>query len=148
MNCLIGNKLLNNNNVLVDTDIALSEKQYVGLYFSAKNCSWCKKFNPLLFKTYERIKDDCEIIYVSSDDNIDEFNEYFKELPFLAIPYQSRYIKHELCQLFNIKTVPNLVFISKNNKMINTNGRYLIQDNIDIITSEFIVNNLKQNSLY
>jgi len=148
MNHLIGNKLLTKNNVLVDTNLLLENKKYVGLYFSAKLCKYCKEFNPFLFKACEKISDDCEFIYISSDNNQEEFDEYFQTLPFSAVPFQSRSIKHELIQLFDIKTVPNLVFISKNTKLINTNGRYLVQDNIDILTSEMVVNNLHYNDLY
>lgn len=43
----------------------------------------CRKFTPLLSICYEDLadKDELEIVFMSSDSDIDGFNEYYEEMP-------------------------------------------------------------------
>ena len=43
-----------------------------------------------------------EIIFVSSDQNEAAFKEYFNEMPFLSLPYESD-IKDELSETFEVE---------------------------------------------
>lgn len=59
------------------------------LYFSAHWCPPCKKFTPLLAK---RVREDknmgVTVIFSSSDKNQGAFDEYYGEMPFVAIPLE------------------------------------------------------------
>ena len=76
----------------------------VGLYFSAHWCSPCRAFTPLLAEFYNRIRSskdkngDCrwkqfEIVFVTSDTDVESFNEHLKEMPWQAIPFENNDLK-------------------------------------------------------
>ncbi len=55
----------------------------------------CRAFTPQLATWYEKFKktangDKLEIIFVSSDRNLQAFDEYYAEMPWLALPYDNR----------------------------------------------------------
>lgn len=61
-----------------------------GLYFSAHWCPPCKAFTPQLAEIYKTCLDkgqSLEIIFISSDRSENDFDEYYKEMPWTAIPY-------------------------------------------------------------
>lgn len=63
----------------------------IGLYFSAHWCPPCRGFTPKLAEMYnDGLKDKMEIIFISSDRYESAFNEYFGEMPWLALPYAKR----------------------------------------------------------
>jgi nucleoredoxin len=140
MDSLLGHLLLTKNG-LTDTNIILNKKKIIGLYFSGNYCPPCRLFTPILNKVYEKIKNDCEIIFISSDKTEDDFNKYYSKMScgFIALPYHRRDLKIELCDKFNIKTIPALIFLDNKGNIININGRYLVQDNEDIISTDFIL---------
>merc|ERR1712045_671815 len=68
----------------VETKVALAGKTHVLLYFSAHWCPPCRGFTPKLAERYnEGLKDNMEIIFVSSDQDSSQFDAYFKEMPWL-----------------------------------------------------------------
>lgn len=72
------------------TDLALADCDAVGLYFSAHWCGPCRGFTPKLVETYNTMKDagkKFEIVFASSDRDEAAFDEYFGEMPWLALPY-------------------------------------------------------------
>ena len=60
------------------TAAALAGKRFVALYFSAHWCGPCRKFTPLLSVCYEDQpeKDEVEVVFVSSDHDVEGFDEY------------------------------------------------------------------------
>ena len=60
------------------TTEVLAGKRFVALYFSAHWCGPCRKFTPLLSVCYEdqADKDEVEVVFVSSDHDVDGFDEY------------------------------------------------------------------------
>ena len=73
----------------------LATGKVIGFYFSAHWCPPCKAFTPILAEFYNNFKkgengDKLEIIFVSSDKTDESFDEYFKEMPWLALPYKER----------------------------------------------------------
>ena len=63
---------------------------FTGVYFSAHWCPPCRAFTPHLAKKYEVWKKaghPFEVIFVSSDRDQSSFDDYFKEMPWLTIPY-------------------------------------------------------------
>ena len=62
--------------------------QTVLVYFSAHWCPPCRGFTPKLAEWYVSMKakrDDFEVVFVSSDRDEGSFNEYYHEMPWLAL---------------------------------------------------------------
>lgn len=98
----------------------------IGLYFSAHWCPPCKGFTPKLVETYNKIKaagKDFEIVFVSSDKSMKEFQEYFAEMPWCAIP-QGDPRKGTLSSMFDVEGIPTFVLIDgETGATINAGGR-------------------------
>lgn len=127
---ILGNTLIKQNNTIQINK--LNNFKAVGLYFSSSKCSSCNVFTMMLKSTYpELIKNDIEIIFISSDDNINEFNEYYKKMPWLALPYENRNIKKKLCTDFSIIKIPQLIFINQELDILTKKGLDFIYNNLD-----------------
>ena len=68
-----------------------------------------------------------EVVFVSSDKDDASFNEYYGEMPWLALPFADRDCKTELSKKYGVKGVPSLVFVDETGKTITKNGRAAIQ---------------------
>jgi len=92
----------------------IKEKKYVGVYFSAHWCPPCRKFTPKLKEVYNKLKqdrEDFEFIFVSSDRGLAQFKEYFDEMPWLALDYNSDkfdMMKSTLSEMFDVSGIPHL----------------------------------------
>ena len=76
---LLGEKLLRSaKTTSKPTKQLMQGKELLGLYFSASWCPPCKTFSPLLMQFYNATAKDgkLEIVYVSSDANVGEFEGY------------------------------------------------------------------------
>jgi len=51
------------------------------------------------------------------------FKEYYGEMPWLALPYESRSVKEQLSNKFGISGIPSLVLLDKDRSTITTSGR-------------------------
>jgi nucleoredoxin len=134
MDSLLENELLTKNLNLENTKKLLKNTKLIGLYFSGHYCPPCKKFTPILAEVYDEIKNnntkDIEIIFISSDKEKESFNKYYNDMPWLALPYEKRNIKQQLCEKFNIKTIPALIFFNYNGELIEREGKKFIENNI------------------
>ena len=94
---LVGSTLVK----IVDEDIkefdtsSLIQDGVVGLYFSAHWCPPCSSFTPVLATWYSKLttgslKGKLEVVFLSSDQSDEEFNSYFKTMPWCALPYSDR----------------------------------------------------------
>jgi nucleoredoxin len=88
----------------------------IALYFSASWCPPCQRFTPILtefYKTAKKSKLGFEIVYVSSDRSIEEFEEYYGKMPWLAIPSKegSAQIKTKLAESLGVSGIPALAVI-------------------------------------
>lgn len=83
----------------------------VFLYFSASWCPSCKGFTPQLMEFYENHAKDknFEVIWVSWDEEEDDYKEYFDKMPWLALPFADRQDKEALSKQFDVQTIPTLV---------------------------------------
>jgi len=107
---------------------ALSGK-YLGLYFSAHWCGPCRKFTPNLAKFYENRKakgiNDFEIIFVTADQDEEEFNEYYGTMPWLTFPFGDSRIGL-MSDRFSVSGIPALILIDPAGNLITTDGRSVI----------------------
>jgi len=96
----------------------------IGLYFSAHWCPPCRGFTPKLAEMYnDGLKDKMEIIFISSDRDESAFNEYFGEMPWLALPYAKRSEKDTLSEACGVEGIPSFAVINPDGSIITTNGR-------------------------
>jgi nucleoredoxin len=107
----------------VDTSTALSGKT-VGIYFSAHWCPPCRGFTPKLAEFYNKHKEskNFEVVFVSGDSDIEQFEEYYNEMPWLAVSYGSEYID-KLNDKYQIRGIPNLVILNSEGEVITRKGR-------------------------
>lgn len=104
------------------------------LYFSAHWCPPCQNFTPAFSKVYKLLKaagKEFEVVYVSSDREQDQFDEYYGSMPWRAIPYARRDLKEALSSHFEIEGIPSLVVLDApdadgERAVINTNAVGLV----------------------
>mmetsp|Transcript_760 Transcript_760/g.1304 ORF Transcript_760/g.1304 Transcript_760/m.1304 type:complete len:849 (-) Transcript_760:1998-4544(-) len=116
---LLGTRLLQHDNEKVssiETITALSKCRLVAFYFSAHWCSPCKRFTPMLTEMYIQLKKSfptygLEIVFVSSDRNSIEFQQYFNEMPWLAVPYDNSSVHSFISQRFSVQGIPAIVVL-------------------------------------
>eukprot|EP00004_Rigifila_ramosa_P019573 TRINITY_DN49_c0_g1_i1.p2 TRINITY_DN49_c0_g1~~TRINITY_DN49_c0_g1_i1.p2 ORF type:complete len:428 (-),score=133.42 TRINITY_DN49_c0_g1_i1:57-1286(-) len=113
----------------VDAATALAGK-VVGIYFSAHWCGPCRHFTPTLVEAYKKIKQTkpFEIVFVSSDKDDQAFEEYYGEMPWLAVDYEHRDIKAALSKKYKVSGIPTLVLVDAQGKTITTGGREVLSE--------------------
>ncbi|GMN41605.1 hypothetical protein TIFTF001_010834 [Ficus carica] len=98
------------------------------LYFSAHWCPPCRGFTPKLVKTYHEIKakdNEFEVIFISSDSDQASFDEYFAEMPWLALPYGDER-KKLLDRRFKIEGIPTAIAIGSSGRTVTKEVRELV----------------------
>lgn len=123
---LLGDSLQLKKSKKVSTSEALAGKSAIGLYFSASWCPPCKTFTPKLAKAYSKSlkAKGLEIVFVSADRDEKAFDGYFKEMPWLALPYEAGDVKNALSKKYEVDGIPTLVIVdSKTGEVITTDGR-------------------------
>lgn len=112
----------------VDADTALKGK-YVAVYFSASWCGPCRAFLPVLKSVYAKLRAEgkpFEFVWVSFDRDQASFDGYYKEMPWLAVPFSDRKRAMALASLWNVEGIPTLVMVSPDDKTLNTGARQAI----------------------
>jgi len=96
----------------------------LGLYFSGHWCPPCRGWTPKLAEKYTAgLKDEMEIIFVSSDREKKAFDEYFAEMPWKALSFEQRGKKEALSDIFNVEGIPTFVALDADWKLVTTDGR-------------------------
>jgi nucleoredoxin len=122
------NKLFNRVEQLEQLRGSLPTSGVVGLFFSAHWCSPCREFTPKLAETYKKIKEAAdkpfEIVFISSDRDQEQFDSYFAEMPWLALPFEYRDLKAKLSKKFKANCIPSLILLdAKTGAIITADGR-------------------------
>jgi nucleoredoxin len=109
----------------ISIEEALAGKEAIGIYFSAHWCPPCRGFIPELGKSYKNSLQSkgMEIIFVSSDRSEKDFQSYYKEMPWLAVPYSRRDVHQSLNKKFKVQGIPSLVILDKAGQVITQDGR-------------------------
>jgi nucleoredoxin len=105
---------------------SVAKDKVLGIYFSAHWCPPCRGYTPQLAKKYEEIKAaglPFEIMFASSDRDEESFESYFKEHPWVALPFAERQLKEKLSKHFGVRGIPTLVLLDKDRSVITTEGR-------------------------
>ena len=116
----------------VATGSALGGKTAVGLYFSAHWCGPCRGFTPKLAEIYKDLVaagKSLEIVFVSSDRDEKAFDDYFAEMPWLALPYAERKLKATLSKKYKVRGIPTFVIVDgETGELITTDGRSAVME--------------------
>jgi len=107
---------------LQPTAQALQGASIVALYFSAHWCPPCRGFTPQLAGAmagdrFPQIK----VVFISSDRSEADFQSYYAEMPWLALPFGSPQ-KEMLGMTYQVRGIPSLVVLD------GTSGRLISQD--------------------
>lgn len=122
---IIGNILIDKNGNNYNTINKLNNK-YIAIYFSAKWCGPCKQFTPKLVNFYNKVdKNNFELLFISLDKNLNEFNMYFNEMPWLSIPFDKNN-SESLSEVFNIDGIPTLQLYDNYGNLISTYGKDIV----------------------
>ncbi|CAL8334979.1 unnamed protein product [Boreogadus saida] len=121
---VVAGPLLRNNRQAADSGSL--EGHYVGVYFSAHWCPPCRSLTRVLVESYRAIKESgqkFEIVFVSADRSEESFQQYFSEMPWLAVPYSDEARRSRLNRLYGIQGIPTLILLDAEGHMITRQGR-------------------------
>ena len=108
---------------------SLSSVPVIGLYFSAKWCAPCKTFTPKLAKFYQEVNGEdqqIEIIYISGDQDEDDFDEYFGTMPWTAAHFDDD-ILDTINAKYQVSSIPTFIIINQDGSVKLKNGKELIE---------------------
>ena len=115
----------------IDTNELFNNTPLVGLYFGAKWCPPCQGFNPVLKNLYKKINENekvLEIIYCSSDEDVEDYVDFLKNSNWPAISYNDDKLE-EVGEVYGIEDIPQLIVFNSKGKLVDLNGRKAIQKN-------------------
>ena len=104
----------------------LAGKKHILVYFSAHWCPPCRGYTPTLSTAYfqsPKAGTDTAIIFVSSDRTETEFNEYYRDMSFYALPFREYAIKTHLSDVYGVRGIPSLVLLDGDGKLVKKNVR-------------------------
>ena len=91
-----------------------NKPKLLAIYYSMHDCPPCREFTPMLSALYEEVNEDekvLEIVFFSGDKTQALFDEYFGEMPWLALPRSQNKIMMQNAKKFKIKGVPRLILL-------------------------------------
>lgn len=127
---IFGDQLLTKSGELQATSTLLDGKPVL-IYFSAHWCPPCRRFTPDLVAFYHSLKTsgaNFEIVFVSSDKDQKQFNEYYGEMPWLSLPFDERDKKTELSRKYGVQGIPTLIVLDSNGNIITKKGREKVSE--------------------
>jgi nucleoredoxin len=106
-------------------DATFLDAKIKGLYFSAHWCPPCRRFTPMLTKVYKEVNKnskEMEIVFVSFDKSKPDFEGYYKEMPWLAVPFDDQDAIKKLAKKYNVNGIPCLMIIDEKGKVLHDDG--------------------------
>ncbi len=113
-------------------EVSELKDKVIGLYFSANWYPPCRNFTQVLGGVYENLKSSgaaFEVVFVSSDEDSDAFENYRSSMPWLAIPFSDLETKKSLNRRFEIEGIPCLVILQPN----DNKGEATLHDGVELI---------------
>ena len=95
--------------------------KFVCIYLSMHNCPPCRKFTPLLADLYNEFNSDekqFEVIFLSGDKTQEQYDEYYADMPWLALPRGDSRIT-DIATKFQVKGVPRLIVLKPDGTVIS-----------------------------
>ncbi|KAL7695398.1 Redoxin/AhpC/TSA family/Thioredoxin-like [Lotmaria passim] len=115
-----------------EVDVKSLAGKTVFFYFSASWCPSCRGFTPQLLEFYEKyhVQKNFEVIFCTWDEEEDEFEGYFKKMPWLALPFSQRDVVQNLSKHFHVETIPCFIGVEADSgSVVTTRARQkLVKD--------------------
>ena len=108
----------------VDPVEACKGAKLIGIYFSMHNCPPCRMFTPLFAELYNEVNTTekvMEVIFCSGDKTQEEYDEYYGEMPWLALPKGDARLG-PIAKKYEVKGVPRLIIIKPDGTVLEQNG--------------------------
>jgi nucleoredoxin len=124
MEAYLGTDLIKSKTGTLTPDEAVSGAKLVLLYFSMHTCPPCREFTPILAELYRELNETektFEVIFFSGDKNDELYNEYYAEMPWLALPRGDARIA-SVAKKFDVRGVPRLIVLKADGTVINDNA--------------------------
>ena len=115
--------LLSKNGEVSPAD-GLKDAKFVCVYFSMHNCPPCREFTPIFADLYKEINESgkvFEVVFVSGDKTQEEFELYYGEMPWLALPRGDSRLP-PIAKKFEVKGVPRLIVLRQDGSVINNSA--------------------------
>ncbi|XP_016124040.1 nucleoredoxin [Sinocyclocheilus grahami] len=132
---LLGERLVNGEKAEVDVHSLGSKLSLLGLYFGCSLNGPCKQFNASLCEFYSKFKkssehkDKLEIVFISSDQDQKQWQDFLQEMQWPALPFKDRHKKMKLWNKYKVTSIPSLVFIdAATGKVVCRNGLLVVRD--------------------
>ena len=103
---------------------AFKDAKLIGIYFSMHNCPPCRMFTPLFAELYNEVNASekvIEVIFCSGDKTQEEYDEYYGEMPWLALPKGDVRLG-PIAKKFEVKGVPRLIIMKQDGTVLEQNG--------------------------
>ncbi|CCW59631.1 unnamed protein product [Phytomonas sp. EM1] len=105
--------------------------KYVLLYFSASWCPPCRGFTPHLIDFYNKYhkEKDFEVVFVSWDEEKEDYTQYYAKMPWLAIPFEQNDVVKTLINRHSVESIPTLIAIeAATGNVITTSARSKVME--------------------
>ena len=96
------------------------------LYFSASWCPPCRGFTPVLSEFYTKHKSakNFEVIFITWDEEEEDFTEYFGHMPWLSMNFKAQEQRQRLTDTYQVESIPTvLVLDADSGKLIGSKAR-------------------------
>lgn len=118
----------------------------IGLFFSAYWCPPGQQLTPTLVATYHRLREirqDFEFIYVSSDNDEEEWRSSLSSMPWMSFHYNDKRTE-TLRNSFHVDSIPSLILLNERGGVITTEGLTYMFNDPDGETFPWYVNALTE----
>lgn len=104
----------------------LQKIKVVALIFAAQWCPPCREFCSKLSELYAEKNSgsskQLEVVFISGDYDEKAFNEYYSQMPWLALPYEDP-DREVIIDELDIGAIPEVFIITRNNVVVTRQGR-------------------------
>jgi nucleoredoxin len=124
MEAIFGTKALLSKSGEVSPSDALKDVKLVGIYFSMHHCPPCREFTPVFADLYSEINADgkvLEVVFFSGDKTDEDYNKYFAEMPWLAVPRGDPRVA-AVAKKFEVRGVPRLIILKADGTVVDDNA--------------------------
>uniref|UniRef100_A0A8C4S3I0 Nucleoredoxin n=2 Tax=Erpetoichthys calabaricus TaxID=27687 RepID=A0A8C4S3I0_ERPCA len=135
---LLGERLVGSQQAEVDVHSLAAPLQLLGLYFGCSRNGPCEQFNTSLrhfystFKKRSEHRGELEIVFVSSDQDQQLWQEFVQDMPWPSLPINEKHRKMKLWNKYKVTSIPSLVFIdATTGKVVCRNGLLVVRDDPD-----------------